>query len=67
MALVGQLSAHVLRRPKLAEKGVVIGWSRGREARKLYGGAAVYTADGELLGSSYAIWIELKAMGQSAE
>ncbi|HEX6064262.1 MAG TPA: hypothetical protein VFZ04_08590 [Longimicrobiales bacterium] len=66
-ALLGQLSAHVLRRPKLAEKCVVIGWSRGREGRKLYGGAAVYTADGELLGSSYAIWIELKAMGRSAE
>jgi hypothetical protein len=60
-ALLGQLSAHVLRRPKLAEKCVVIGWSRGRAARKLYGGAAVYTADGELLGSSYAIWIEPKA------
>jgi hypothetical protein len=66
-ALLGQLSAHVLRRPTLAEKCVVLGWSRGRDGRKLYGGAAVYTADGELLGSSQATWIEPKSMGLSTE
>jgi hypothetical protein len=60
VALLGQLSAHVLRRPQLAEPCVVIGWRRGRDGRKLYGGAAVFTAAGELLGSSNAVWIELK-------
>lgn len=61
VALLGQLTAHLRRRPKLAEPCVVIGWRRGREGRKLYGGAAVFTAVGELLGSSHAVWIELKA------
>ncbi len=65
-SLLGQLTVQVRRRPRLGEKCVVLGWSRGRDGRKLYGGAAVYTADGELLGSSYAIWIEPKAMGQSS-
>lgn len=59
-ALLGQLTARVLRRPAAGEPCVVIGWSRGRDGRKLFGGAALYTAMGELLGSSDAVWIELK-------
>jgi hypothetical protein len=59
MALLGQLSARILRLPHAGEHCVVIGWSRGREGRKVYGGAAVY-ADGELLGNSEAVWITPK-------
>jgi hypothetical protein len=59
-ALLGQLSAHVARRPLAGEKCVVTGWSRGREGRKLFGGAGLFTGAGELLGYSDAIWIELK-------
>jgi hypothetical protein len=59
--LLGQLSAHVLRHPRAHERCVVVGWSRGREGRKLHAGAALYTSDGVLLGSSAAIWIEPKA------
>ena len=59
-ALLGQLTAHVERRPRVGEKCVVIGWSRGRDGRKLYGGAALYSAGGELLGHSEAVWIEPK-------
>ncbi len=59
-ALLGQLTARVVRRPRAAEECVAIGWSRGRDGRKLYGGAAVYTAAGELLGNSEAVWIEAK-------
>lgn len=58
--LLGQLSAHVLRHPRAHEPCVVIGWSRGREGRKLRAGAALYTSAGVLLGSSEAIWIEPK-------
>jgi peptide/nickel transport system substrate-binding protein len=39
----------------------VIGWSTGRAGRKLYGGAALYTGAGLLLGWSAATWIEPKA------
>jgi hypothetical protein len=59
-ALLGQLSARVLRRPAIDEKCVAIGWSRGRDGRKLFGGAALFTDAGELLGHSEAIWVELK-------
>lgn len=58
--LLGQLSAQVLRHPRAGEGCVVIGWSRGREGRKLHAGAALYTSQGELLGSSAATWIEPK-------
>jgi hypothetical protein len=59
-ALLGQLTARVLRRPATGERCVVLGWSRGREGRKLYGAAALYTDAGELLGNSEAVWIEPK-------
>jgi hypothetical protein len=65
-ALLGQLTARVLRRPAVAEPCVAIGWSRGREGRKLFAGAALYTGSGELLGWSDAIWIELKAARPAA-
>lgn len=55
--LLGQLTARIIQRPSAGEPCVVIGWSRGREGRKLYGGAALYTAAGTLLGSSEAVWI----------
>ena len=60
--LLGQLTARTIRRPKVGEPCVVMGWSRGREGRKLFGAAALYTRDGELLGSSEAIWIEPKTV-----
>ena len=62
-ALLGQLTAQVLRRPAADEKCVAMGWSRGRDGRKLFGGSALFTSEGELLGHSEAIWVELKNQG----
>ncbi len=59
-ALLGQLTARMLRRPAVNEPCVVLGWSRGRDGRKLFGGAALYTSSGELLGNSDAVWIAPK-------
>lgn len=59
-ALLGQLTAQVRRRPAADEKCVVTGWSRGRDGRKLFGGSALFTEDGELLGHSEAVWVESK-------
>jgi hypothetical protein len=64
--LLGQLTARILRRPQTSERCVVIGWSSGRDGRKLYGGAAVYSSDGELLGNSTAVWIQPKAVTTSS-
>ncbi|HEX6307721.1 MAG TPA: hypothetical protein VFZ69_05995 [Longimicrobiales bacterium] len=58
--LLGQLAVRVVRRPAAHERCVAVGWSSGRSGRKLYGGAALFTSDGALLGSSAAIWIEAK-------
>jgi hypothetical protein len=63
--LLGQLTARVARSPRMDERCVVIGWSRGRAGRKLHGSAALYTSDGELLGNSEAVWIEPKSMPTS--
>ena len=60
VGLLGQLTARVMRRPAFQEPCVVMGWSRGREGRKLHAGAALYTRDGSLLGRSDAVWIEPK-------
>jgi hypothetical protein len=59
-ALLGQLSARVIRRPSAHERCVVIGWASGREGRKLHGGTAIYDPDNSLLASASATWIELK-------
>lgn len=58
--LLGQLTASVFRRPAVGERCVAVGWSRGRDGRKLHAGAALYSSTGELLGHSDAIWIEPK-------
>ncbi len=57
LGLLGQLAARVLRRPAAGELCVAIGWSEGRDGRKLRAGAALYATDGTLLGHSSAVWI----------
>jgi hypothetical protein len=56
--LLGQLTADVQRRPRLAEPCVIVGWAEGRSGRKMYGGTAIFGSGGELLARSAAIWIE---------
>lgn len=59
-ALLGQLTARVLRRPQSGERCVVAGWASGRDGRKLHGGTAIFDAVGNLMASSSAIWVERK-------
>lgn len=60
-ALLGELTANIIERPQERDRCVVMGWSRGRDGRKLHGGAAIYNESGDLLASSAATWIELKS------
>jgi hypothetical protein len=60
LALLGQMSARIVRRPRAGERCVVIGWTAGRDGRKLFGGTAIFGSDDALVGTSSAIWIELK-------
>jgi hypothetical protein len=57
-ALLGQITARVFERPRIGEPCVAVGWSRGREGRKLFTGAALYAPTGALLAMSHALWIE---------
>jgi hypothetical protein len=59
-ALLGQMTTRILQCPSAHDRCVVIGWTAGRAGRKLQGGTAIYNSEGRLVGSSSAIWIELK-------
>lgn len=56
-AMLGRLTAGVVRPPLAGERCVAVGWGTAREGRKLHGGAALYTAGGELLASCDATCI----------
>lgn len=60
LMLLGRLTAEVRRLPRLGEPCVAIGWALGRQGRKYDTGAALHTADGELLAASRALWITVK-------
>ncbi|MFZ1411314.1 MAG: hypothetical protein WAS07_07650, partial [Micropruina sp.] len=58
--LLGRFTAEIHRLPRLGEPCVSIGWFLERDGRKHHTGAALRTADGELLGLSRATWIALR-------
>jgi hypothetical protein len=58
-ALLGRMTAE-LGEPVLAgERCVVIGWSLGREGRKIHAASALFGADGSLRGKARQTWIVL--------
>ena len=59
--LLGRLTARIARPPRIGERIVALGYETApRDGRKLYGGSALYTESGELLGVGRAIWIAVK-------
>jgi hypothetical protein len=59
IALLGRMTACLQRPVEVAEKCVVLGWSLGREGRKLHAGTAVIGADGRVAGFAQQTWILL--------
>jgi hypothetical protein len=57
--LLGRLAAELHRPVRAGEDHVLIAWPIGRDGRKLQTGSALYTADGELLASARAVWIDV--------
>jgi len=57
VALLGRMTAEVLAPIALEEPCVVIGWSLGREGRKLEAGTAIFGADGKLRGRARQTWL----------
>ena len=60
MMLLGRFTARIDRVPLVGEPCVVMGWALAHDGRKHDTGAALHTADGELLAVSRALWITLK-------
>jgi hypothetical protein len=60
IAVLGRLTAHLRAPVRVGRPHVVVGWPLGREGRKWEGGAAVFTADGELCAFSRGMWVEPK-------
>jgi hypothetical protein len=58
--LLGRLTADVTTAPRPGEDHVLTAWPIGRDGRKLYTGSALFTADGELLASANAVWIDVE-------
>jgi hypothetical protein len=58
--LLGRLTARIVGRPRIGQPHVAIGWSLGRDGRKIHTASAVYTAAGALQGLARATWIVLK-------
>jgi hypothetical protein len=59
-AVLGRLTARLVGPVRVGEAHVVVGWPLGRDGRKWEGGAAVFSAEGELRAVSRGLWIELK-------
>ena len=58
--LLGEMSAKIYERPRAGEELIVTGWHERSEGRKHWAGAALHSADGNLLAQSDTLWIELK-------
>jgi hypothetical protein len=60
LAVLGRLTLKQVAKVRAGAPHVVVGWPIGRDGRKWEGGAAVFTAEGELCAYSRGLWVELK-------
>jgi hypothetical protein len=56
-ALLGTMTAEVIRRPEAGEACIVVAWPLAREGRKETAGVALYSAAGELMARAHQVWI----------
>jgi hypothetical protein len=57
--VLGELCASIASTARVNEQCVVTAWALGQEGRKRSAGSAVYGADGRLIASARAVWIEV--------
>lgn len=60
LALLASMTAKIESTPTVDEPCVVIGWSLGREGRKLRAATAAFGRGGRVLGWSEQLWIKLR-------
>jgi hypothetical protein len=58
-ALLGRMAVELVSPVRVGEKCVVVGWSLGRDGRKLHAGTALFGQDGTLRGRARQTWIVL--------
>jgi len=58
-ALLGRMTARLSGEARKGERCVVIGWSLGREGRKLHTATALFAESGSLVGACRQVWIAL--------
>ena len=58
VAVLGRMTAHIERVPRVGEQCVVVATSDWRDGRKVGANSALYTAVGELLAAARAVWID---------
>jgi hypothetical protein len=58
--LLGRLVARIDARPLTGDRCISVGWSLGRDGRKIRSGSALYSEEGALLAIGRATWIVLK-------
>ncbi|MDQ3672233.1 MAG: hypothetical protein M3364_07330, partial [Actinomycetota bacterium] len=56
-AVLGRMTARVLRVPDVGDPCVVTSWPLGEDGRKLYAGTALFAESGELLALARQTWI----------
>lgn len=61
-AVLGRIRGNVGIRPESGQPLMVLGWPGPREGRKRMAGSAIFTADGGLLASSEAVWVEVSEL-----
>ncbi len=59
--VTAKMSVSILKRPRVRQAHIILGWPIEREGRKLYAGTAIFSADGELLASSRQLWLVPKS------
>lgn len=59
-AVLGRMTARILRVPDPGERCVVASWPLGEDGRKLFAGTALFAGEGELLALSRQTWITLR-------
>jgi hypothetical protein len=59
VALLGRMTAEIVGRVRPGDRCVAIGWSLGREGRKLYAGLALFGPDGALVARARQTWITI--------
>jgi acyl-coenzyme A thioesterase PaaI-like protein len=59
-AVLGRMSAKILRPLRPGQPCVVLGWPLSSEGKKHFAATALYSAEGELIGCARATWFVLK-------